>query len=66
MTRRVESVAIVGRDAALWLAAAAIQRALGPTGVSVRVVELASWLSPVDLYAALPSLGSMPLGKYIM
>ena len=59
MTRRVESVAVVGRDAALWLAAAAIQRALGPTGVSVRVVELASSLSPVDLYAALPSLGSM-------
>jgi tryptophan halogenase len=55
----VQSVAIVGRDAALWLAAAAIQRALGPTGVRVQVVELTSWLSPVDVYAALPSLGSM-------
>jgi tryptophan halogenase len=57
--RRVRSVAIVGRDAALWLAAAAIQRALGPTGVRVQAIELTSWLSPVDTYAALPSLGSM-------
>jgi tryptophan halogenase len=59
VTRRVETVTIVGRDAALWLAAAAIQRALGPTGVKVRVVELSSWLSSVDAYVALPSLGSM-------
>ncbi|MBW8734987.1 MAG: tryptophan 7-halogenase, partial [Asticcacaulis sp.] len=59
MTRRIETVAIVGRDAALWLAAAAIQRALGPTGVTVRVIELNSRLSSVDAYAALPSLGSM-------
>lgn len=59
MTRRVESVAIVGRDAPLWLAAAAIQRALGPTGVQVSAVELTPWLTPVDVYPTLPSLGSM-------
>lgn len=59
MSDRVRSVAIVGRDAALWLAAAAVQRALGPTGVRLQAVELPSWLTPVDVYAALPSLGSM-------
>jgi tryptophan halogenase len=59
VSRRVESVAIVGRDAPLWLTAAAVQRALGSTGVRVHAVELSPWLGPVDAYAALPSLGSM-------
>lgn len=56
MSRRVESVAIVGRDAAAWIVAAAIQRSLGATGVRVRVVELPSTLQPVDVYTAIPSL----------
>lgn len=59
MTRRVETVALVGRDVTLWMAAAAIQRALGPTGVRLQIVELTSRLSPVDCYAALPSIASM-------
>ena len=59
MTRGVESVAIVGRDAPLWLAAAVIQRSLAGAGVRVQVVELPSWLGSVDCYSTLPSLGSM-------
>ena len=59
MTRRVETVAVVGRDAALWLAAAAVQRSLGAAGVRVVAVELPSWLNAVDCYSTLPSLASM-------
>lgn len=59
MTERVKSVAIVGRDASLWLAAAAIHRSLGAAGVQVRAVELPSRLSAADCYSTLPSLGSM-------
>ena len=50
MSRRVESVAVVGRDAPLWLAAAALQRALGRTGLRVHAVELESRLAEVDVY----------------
>jgi tryptophan halogenase len=59
VTRRVEAVAVVGRDAPLWLAAAAIQRSLGPAGVRVQAVELPSWLASADCYSTLPSLASM-------
>lgn len=59
MSRRVETVAVVGRDAALWLTATAIQRSLGSAGVRVQAVELPSWLDPVDCYSTLPSLASM-------
>ena len=59
MSERVESVAVVGRDAPAWLAAAAIRRALGPTGVRVRVVDLGTRLTSADAYAAVPSIGSM-------
>lgn len=59
MSERVQSVAVVGRDAPVWLTAAAVQRALGRTGVRVQVVELDSRLSTVDVYAAVPSLASM-------
>jgi tryptophan halogenase len=55
----VETVAIVGRDAPLWLAAAAIHRAFGAAGVRVQAIELPSWLAAVDCYATLPSLASM-------
>jgi tryptophan halogenase len=43
----------------LWLAAAALQRALGSTGLRVTAVELDTRLAPVDVYAALPTLASM-------
>src|SRR5438270_137540 len=56
---RVQSVAVVGRDASLWLAAAAVQRALASTGLTVRAVELDSRLGEVDVYAGLPSLPAL-------
>lgn len=59
MSRRVESIAIVGRDASAWLAAAALRRALGATGVRVQVVDLGSRLAPPDAIAAVPSIVSM-------
>lgn len=59
MSERVRSVAVVGRDAPVWLAAAAVQRALGATGLRVTVVELPSRLATVDVYAAVPSIASM-------
>lgn len=59
MSRRVEHVLIVGRDAAAWLTALALQRAFGRTGVTVRVVELPSLLGPADVYAAVPSLTAL-------
>ena len=36
----VARVAIVGRDAPLWLTAAALRRALGPAGIAVTAVAL--------------------------
>jgi tryptophan halogenase len=59
VTTRVQSVVIVGSDAPAWIAAMACQRALGRTGLKVQVVELASRQSPVDVYAAVPSIVSM-------
>ena len=59
MSVRVQDVAVVGRDAPLWIAAAAVQRALGLTGVRVRAVELDTRLAEVDVYAAVPSLASL-------
>lgn len=56
MTRRVERVVIVGRDAPAYIAAAAIQQTLGRTGVTTRVVELPTLLQPADVYSAVPSL----------
>jgi tryptophan halogenase len=56
---RVTSVAVVGRDASLWLTAAALQRALGRTGVRVQAIELESRLSQVDAYTALPTLAAL-------
>jgi tryptophan 7-halogenase len=59
VTDRIQSVAIVGRDAPLWLTAAAVQRAVGRTGVTVQAIDLGSLLSPVDVYSAIPSLASL-------
>ena len=56
MSRRVKEVAVVGRDAALWIAATAIQRSFGQTGVRVRAFELPSLLRPVDAYSAMPAV----------
>lgn len=59
MSEPVKSVAVVGRDASLWLTAAALQRALGRTELRVMAVEIDSRLAEVDAYAALPTLGSL-------
>lgn len=56
---RVTQVAIVGRDAAAWLSALALQRALGGAGVRVTMIELPSLLQPVDVFSAVPSLGAL-------
>ena len=52
----VTSVAVVGRDAAAWLAAAALKRAFGASGLEVQVIELPSLLQSPDVYATVPSI----------
>jgi tryptophan halogenase len=59
VSERVRTVAVVGRDAPLWLAAAALRRALGSTGLQVQAVVLDSRLAEVDVYPAVPSLAAM-------
>lgn len=59
MSERIQSIAVVGRDAPLWLAAAALQRSLGRTGLRVQAVELESRLAEVDVYSAVPTLSAM-------
>lgn len=56
MSGPVRKVAVVGRDAAVWIAAASLNRALGRAGVDVQVVELPSMLQAPDVYAAVPSI----------
>jgi tryptophan halogenase len=50
---------VTGRDAPLWLAAAALARGLGPSGVKVEAVELPSALAPADVYATFPALEAL-------
>jgi len=50
---------VVGRDAALWLTAVSLHRALGATGVSVTVVELPARLRPGDVLRSLPPLEAL-------
>lgn len=52
-------VAIVGRDAALWLTAAVLQRALAPAGVTVTAIELPTRLGPGSAYASLPPIEAL-------
>jgi tryptophan 7-halogenase len=59
MSRPIQRVLIVGRDAALWLTALGLRRALGGLGVTIEVVELPSLLRPADAYASTPSLASL-------
>lgn len=56
MTKRVEKVVVVGRDAPAWMAAAAIHHMLGRTGASVRVIELPTLLQAPDVYSTVPPL----------
>lgn len=52
-------VVVVGRDAALWLAALSLHRALGATGVSVTAVELPASLHTGDVCRSLPPLEAL-------
>lgn len=56
MTGTIDRVVVVGRDAALWLSAAAIARALGPTGVTVDAIELDGGTGTKTSYLSLPPL----------
>ncbi|HEY2177115.1 MAG TPA: tryptophan 7-halogenase [Caulobacteraceae bacterium] len=56
---RAARVIVVGRDAALWLTALSLHRALGPTGVAVSAVELPPSLAPGDVIRALPPLEAL-------
>lgn len=53
------TVIVAGRDAPLWLAAAALARSLAPSGVKVEAVELPSALNPADVYATFPALEAL-------
>lgn len=55
----VRHVAIVGRDAPLWLVSLSLQHALGPAGIAVGAIELPSQLSEHHAYAASPSLNGL-------
>ena len=59
MSAAVQRIVIVGRDAALWLTAVLLQRALGATGITVVVVELPSRLAPGAVYATLPPIEAL-------
>ncbi len=52
----IRNVVIAGRDAAAWLTANALSRALGATGLNVTVVELPGLLRAQDVYASQPAL----------
>ncbi|MDB5471619.1 MAG: hypothetical protein JWR84_3179 [Caulobacter sp.] len=59
MSRPLKSVVVVGRDAAAWIAAYGLRFAFARTGLEVTLVELPSLLSPVDAFAALPTLSGL-------
>ncbi len=58
-TAPIRKVVICGRDVAAWLAANALSRALGATGLEIEVVELPSLLRPHDTLASLPALEAL-------
>lgn len=59
MSAAPNRVVIVGRDVPLWLSAAVLSAALGPTGVTVTAVELPSRLTPASVHATLPALEAL-------
>lgn len=59
MSATATRVVIVGRDAALWLTAAAVRRALAPVGVTVTAIELPSALGAASAYVSLPPLEAL-------
>ena len=57
--RMTMRVVIAGRDAALWLSAAMLARALEPVGVTVTAIELPGMRRPADVYSTLPPLEAL-------
>lgn len=55
----VRDITLLGRDAPLWLAAAALRRALAPAGVTVKAVALPNEVGPADLYPTLPAIEAL-------
>ena len=52
----IGKLVIAGRDAAAWLAATALMRAFGPTGLKIEVVELPTFLRGHDVCVSQPAL----------
>ncbi|PAL25622.1 tryptophan 7-halogenase [Sphingopyxis sp. GW247-27LB] len=55
----MSGVAILGRGAPLWLAAAALRRALAPAGVEIDAVALPDDAAPGDLYPTWPAIEAL-------
>lgn len=55
----MKSVTILGRDAPLWLAAAALRRAFGAAGIAVRAVALPDEAGVADVHATLPAIEAL-------
>lgn len=59
MSASPSRVVIVGRDAPLWLTAAALAEALGPIGVTLAAIELPSLLGGASAYSGWPALEAL-------
>lgn len=59
MAGPVRSLAVIGRDAAAFILALGLKRALAPIGLEVTLIELPSALLPGSVHSALPSLGNL-------
>ncbi len=55
----VRRLVVVGSDAPLWLAAAALRRALAPAGIAVAAVALPSEAGAADIHATLPAIEAL-------
>ncbi len=58
-----KNIVIVGRDAALWLSANALIRALGSKNYNFEIIELPSLLDESEIYSSLPNFTNF---KYML
>jgi tryptophan halogenase len=56
---RPSRIVVVGRDADLWLTAAALGEALRPAGVTIAAIELPSRLGPASVYTGWPAIEAL-------